>query len=124
MKFPSLFTKIPQNRKFTFTPRFYDAREEERKEREERIRKELSDADKKDLIIESDYRSRIAGSFKSARRSASRQKNPSATLLRIVILTFLSLWLIAYLHFGNVAFYGLFLFIPFYLVLKFRESKS
>jgi hypothetical protein len=124
MKFPSLFTKTPQHRKFSFTPRFYDAKEEERREREERIRNELKDNDEKDLLLHSDHRARIAGSFRSARRSASRQKNPSTSLLRIIILTFLSIWLIAYLQFGNVAFYALLLFIPFYLFMKFRESKG
>jgi len=122
MKFPSLFTKTPQHRKFSFTPRFYDAKEEERKEREERIRKELKGTDE-EILIENhgDYRSRISGSFKSAKRTASRQKSPSSNLVRLIILTFLTLWLIAYIQFGNIAFYGLILFIPFYLYLK---SKS
>lgn len=124
MKLPSLFTKTPQHRKFSFTPRFYDPKEEERREREERIRKELKENDEEELLLHSDHRARIAGSFKSARRSASRQKNPSTSLLRIIILTFLSIWLIAYLQFGNVAFYALLLFIPFYLFIKFKESKG
>ncbi|HEX5171989.1 MAG TPA: hypothetical protein VFW11_22580 [Cyclobacteriaceae bacterium] len=127
MKFPSLFTKTPPHRKFSFTPRFYDPREEERKEREERIRKELkefSEINENENHFQSDYRSRIAGSFKSARRSASRQKSPSTSLLRIIILTFLSIWLIAFLQFGNVAFYALLLFIPLYLFMKSRESKG
>lgn len=122
MKLPSLFTKTPKHRKFSFTPRFYDAKEEERKEREERIRKELKGAEEEKLIEDhSNYRSRIAGSFKSARRTASRQKSPSSNLIRLIILTFLALWLIAFIQFGNVAFYALILFIPFYYFLK---SKS
>ncbi len=122
MKLPSLFTKTPKHRKFSFTPRFYDAMEEERKEREERIRKELKGTEEEKLIEEhSGYRSRIAGSFKSARRTASREKSPSSNLIRLIILTFLALWLIAFIQFGNVAFYALILFIPFYYFLK---SKS
>ena len=122
MKLPSLFTKTPQHRKFSFTPRFYDAKEEERKEREERIRRELKGPEEEKLIEDhGDYRSRIAGSFKSAKRTASRQKSPSSNLIRLVILTFLTLWLIAYIQFGNVAFYALILFIPFYLFLKSRS---
>jgi hypothetical protein len=124
MKFPSLFTKTPDHRKFSFTPRFYDAKEEERKEREERIRKEIKKDEAALNKSHSDYRSRISGSFKSARRTASRQKSPSSSLVRLMILTFLTLWLFAYLQFGNIAFYGLLLFIPFYLFLKSRELKN
>lgn len=124
MKFPSLFTKTPDHRKFSFTPRFYDVKEEERKEREERIRKELKKEEEEQIESHPDYRSRISGSFKSARRTASRQKSPSSSLIRLMILTFLTLWLFAYLQFGNVAFYGLLLFIPFYLFLKSRELKK
>jgi hypothetical protein len=125
MKIPSLFSKTPPNRKFSFTPRFYDPKEEERKEREERIRRELKQNEEGESIESySAYRSRIAGSFRSAKRTASRQNNPSASLIRLIILTFLTLWLVAFIQFGNVAFYGLLLFIPFYLFLKSRESKK
>jgi Flp pilus assembly protein TadB len=133
MKIPSLFSKTPPHRKFSYTPRFYDPREEERKEREERIRKELSikaDEAKKasgagggDPADSFGYRERISGSFKSARRTASRQRDPSAAIVRFVILTFLVIWLVAYLQYGNVSFIALLLFIPFYLFLKRRNQK-
>jgi hypothetical protein len=42
MKLPTLFTKTPNYKRFAYTPRHYDPLEEERKEREERIRRELS----------------------------------------------------------------------------------
>ena len=41
MKFLQIFTKIPNYKKFGYTPRHYDPKEEERKERELRIQKEL-----------------------------------------------------------------------------------
>jgi hypothetical protein len=85
MKFPSLFTKTPSYKRFGYTPRFYDPKEEERREREERIRKELSLVDAEQEV----HRTRIAGSFKEARRMTSRQSDPSASLLRIIILIFL-----------------------------------
>jgi hypothetical protein len=119
MKLPTLFTKTPNYKRFSYAPRFYDAQEEERKEREERIRKELA-LQGKDTEV-APYRSRIAGSFKTAKKTAGRMGNPNASLLRIIILTFLSIWLIAYLQFGSVAIYGLLLFVPFYLFLKFRK---
>lgn len=118
MKLPSLFTKAPNHKRFNYTPRFYDPQEEERKEREERIRKELQGTSEEEL---SAYRSRIAGSFKSAKKTAGRMNDPSASLLRSIILTFLAIWLIAYLQFGSVMFYALFLLVPFYLFLKFRK---
>lgn len=126
MKIPSLFTKTPPHRKFSYEPRFYDPELEERREREERIRKELKEQGGKEsqAPVHTDHRSRIAGSFKSAKRTASRQSDPSAGLVRIIILTFLAIWLIAYLQFGNVAFYALLLFIPFYLFLKYRNLKG
>lgn len=120
MKFPSLFTKTPSYKRFGYTPRFYDPKEEERKAREERIRSELK-LENTTKEEEEVYRSRIAGSFKEARRLTSRQSDPSASLLRIIILTFLTIWLIAFLQFGTVTFYALLLFVPFYLYLKFKR---
>lgn len=119
MKFPSLFTKTPNYKRFGYTPRFYDPKEEERRAREERIRSELK---MENAVNEEEvHRSRIAGSFKEARRLSSRQSDPSASLLRIIILTFLTIWLIAFLQFGTVTFYALLLFVPFYLYLKFKR---
>jgi Flp pilus assembly protein TadB len=123
MKIPSLFTKTPPHRKFSYEPRFYNQELEERKEREERIRKELEAQGADSTIPIANYQSRISGSFKSAKRTASRQHDPSAGLIRLIIVTFLAIWLIAFLQFGNVAFYALLLFIPFYFLLKFRSMK-
>lgn len=123
MKFPSLFTKTPNYKRFGYTPRFYDPQEEQRKEREERIRRELKLGETALEEIQP-YRSRIAGSFKEARKKSSRQYDPSSNLLRIIILTFLAIWLIAYLQFGKPALYALLLFIPFYLFLKFRRKDN
>ena len=118
MKIPSLFTKTPSHKRFGYVPRFYDPKEEERKEREERIRKEVvgSEIQAEDTV----YKSRIAGSFRTAKKTAGRMGNPSANLLRIIILTFLAFWLIAYLQFGAIALYAGLLIVPFYLYLKFK----
>src|SRR5690606_32699104 len=101
MKFPSLFSRVPQHRKFSYTPRWYDADEEERRERRERVEREAIRElqQSQEEQPDSDYRSRIAGSFKSARRTASRQTDPSASMLRLIILTFLAIWLIAFIQF-------------------------
>jgi hypothetical protein len=126
MKIPSLFTKTPNYKRFAYTPRHYDPLEEERKEREERIRQELSmESDKKaddDSVYA--YRSRIAGSFRSAKKTATVQKDPSANMLRLVILLVLAVGLIAFIQYGTIALYGVALIIvPFYLYLKFRKFR-
>lgn len=124
MKIPSLFIRTPKHRRFNFTPRHYDPLEEERKLREERIQAELGMTNKAtpDSKAESmGYRQRIAGSFRGAKKTSTAQTDPSAGLLRLIVLTFLAVWLIAYLHYGSIALYALFLVIPFYLYLKFRK---
>lgn len=119
MKFLSLFNKTPTHQRFNYTPRYYDPLKEEMKERELRIRKEL------ELENENgpgDYRSRIAGSFQAARkRSKQSEKSLGANLLRFGIILFLVVFIIAYIQWGQVAFYGFALFIPFYLYLKFKK---
>src|SRR5688572_28003832 len=126
MKLPSLFTKSPNYKRFAYNPRHYDSLEEERKEREERIRRELSiEAGKK---LEGDnsqgYRSRIAGSFRTAKKTATIQKDPSANMLRLIILMVLTIGLIAFIEYGKVALYGIaIIIIPFYFYLKFRKFR-
>lgn len=122
MKIISIFTKTPQHRKFSYTPRFYNPDDEERKNREDRIRKEVEKEQGKDIDY-SEYRSRIAGSFRSARRPGAQPVNPSASLIRLVLLTFFAFWLYAFIEFGNVAFYGLLLLVPFYFFLKLKDFK-
>jgi hypothetical protein len=120
MKLPTLFNKTPRHKRFSYTPRFYDPVEEERKEREKRIREELRLNDEKESIS-ADYKSRIAGSFRTAGRGASRQSDPSASLLRIAILLVLSIWVVGYLQFGSAINYMVLAFVPVYLFLKFRK---
>ncbi|WP_276373194.1 hypothetical protein [Chryseolinea sp. H1M3-3] len=126
MKLPQLFTKTPNYKRFAYTPRHYDPAEEERKEREERIRKELG-ADVPGKQEEDEihgYRKRIAGSFRTAKKTVTVQRDPSATMLRLIILTVLTIGLIAFIEYGRVALYGLaVVFVPFYLYLKFRKFR-
>lgn len=126
MKLPSLFTKTPNYKRFAYTPRHFDPLEEERKEREERIRQELSiGAEKKsDEDGLHAYRSRIAGSFRTAKKTATVQKDPSANMLRLIILMVLTIGLIAFIEYGKVALYGIaIVIVPFYFYLKFRKFR-
>jgi Flp pilus assembly protein TadB len=122
MKIPSLFIKTPRHKRFSFVPRYYKPEEEERKNREERLRRDLQEKGQVYDHAEPGYRHRIAGSFRSHRRKYTGHTDASAALLRLIILTFLSVWLIAFLHFGKPAVYGLVLFIPFYFILKYRKQ--
>lgn len=126
MKLPTLFTKTPNYKRFAYTPRHYDPLEEERKEREERIRHELNlSQEKKDGADDlNGYRSRIAGSFRTAKKTATVQRDPSASMMRLIILMVLTVGLIAFIEYGTVALYGVaIIFVPFYLYLKFRKFK-
>ncbi len=128
MKLPTLFNKTPNYKRFGYTPRHYDPAEEERKEREERIRRELNLEKGEKEEAEGDdihgYRTRIAGSFRTAKKTVTVQKDPSANMVRLFIFLLLAVGLIAYIEYGRVALYGVALvFVPFYLFLKFRKFR-
>jgi hypothetical protein len=125
MKFSGLFTKTPAHKRFNYIPRHYDPREEEMKERQERIRKELEAGLRKETADDLlQHQSRIKGSFQAARKRSVQKTEPSAAVLRTLITLFIVLELLAYLQFGNVALYGILLIIPFYLFLKLRNFKK
>jgi Flp pilus assembly protein TadB len=127
MKFIQLFTKIPNYKRFGYMPRHYDPREEERKERELRIRQELLSEEERKKREDDEtyaYRSRIAGSFRTAKKTVSPQSDPSSSMLRLIITLIITVGLIAFLQFGKIALIGVALvIIPFYLYLKFRKFR-
>jgi hypothetical protein len=127
MKFMQLFTKIPNYKRFGYVPRHYDPKEEERKERDLRIQRELMSEEQKQRLDEEDqhaYRTRISGSFKTAKKTVSPQADPSVSMLRLIITLIITVGLIAFLEFGGIALIGVALvFIPFYLYLKFRKFR-
>lgn len=121
MKIISLFTKAPQHKRFTYSPRYYNELEEEQKLRERRIRADLESENNNER---EEIRMRIAGSFRSAKISSKSRGVSSPGLLRLGILTFLSISLIGFIQFGTVALYGLFLLVPFYFFLKFKGARK
>ena len=127
MKFLQLFNKVPNYKRFGYMPRHYDPKEEERKERELRIKKELMSEEEQQKLIEDDalgYRKRIAGSFKTAKKTVAPQADPSSTMIRLVILMIITIGLFAFLEYGRIALIGVALvFVPFYLYLKFRKFR-
>jgi len=124
MKFLSVFTKAPKHQRFNYSPRFYDPIKEELAERESRIKLEIA-REKGNLAPEdlSGYRGRISGAFQNARkRSNPVSAGTNATMLRLGIFLFLTIFIIAFLEFGKPALYSLILVVPFYLYLKFRSK--
>jgi hypothetical protein len=122
MKILSLFTKAPQHQRFKYNPRFYDPVKEELKEREDRIQSEIERARGEVRQESGEYKSRIAGSFQAARKGSKPGSDTSATMIRLSILLFLTVLIVAYLEWGQPAFYLLFLFVPFYFYLKFKRK--
>lgn len=127
MKFLQLFNKVPNYKRFDYTPRHYDPKAEERKERELRIKKEMmaeKDPQKLNEDEEFGYRTRIAGSFRTAKKTVTPQSDPSSTMLRLIILLIITVGLFAFLEYGKIALVGVALvFIPLYLYLKFRKFR-
>ncbi|MFM8912527.1 MAG: hypothetical protein ACKOE6_06325 [Flammeovirgaceae bacterium] len=125
MKIISLFTKAPQHQRFNYVPRYYDPVKEEMKERMERIQKELDrERGVATDATQSGHRSRIAGSFQAARKRSKPQQQGTETLMRLGIILFLTLFLIAFFTWGRPAVYGALLVIPFYAYLKFKQIKK
>ncbi len=85
------------------------------------MRKELQDGQIDGEVTEAAYRSRIAGSFRIARRRTPQQANLSAGMLRLGVLFFLVLWLILFLEYGIQSVYLLLMLIPLYLFFKLRR---
>ncbi len=102
-------------------PRYYDPKEEERRQREERLRKEMDAESEASDLTDAGYRQRIAGSFRSARRRTPAQTDTSAAMLRLVVLLLLVLTLIAFIEFGTPAVYLLVLLVPLYFFMRFRK---
>lgn len=122
MKFVSLFSKTPSNKKFDYKPRFYDKKAEERKEREDRIRQEVERERGEASLEANDYKSRIAGSFQSARKRSNQGKGElNVILLRSALLLFLALFAMAYLTWGRPALYILLVAIPIYVYFRLKK---
>lgn len=122
IKFPSLFGRIPKHQRFNYEPRYYDAKKEEREAREERLRLELTG--EADDYSNGKYRSRISGAFKSSRKT-SKTTSPelSALVVRLGIMLLLTVMLIAWLQWGQVAFYLLLLIVPVYIWVRFFKKR-
>jgi hypothetical protein len=111
MKLPSI-VKLPRNRQFTVTPRYYDPVKEEIKERTARIKREL---DKDEMV---DYKSSISSAF--SRRSRHQAKGSNMQILFILLLAGS---FVGYIFYGNLALYAALALIPLYILMKLRRNN-
>ncbi|MFW5760546.1 MAG: hypothetical protein ACOCXH_06170 [Cyclobacteriaceae bacterium] len=110
MKLPSI-VKLPRNRQFAITPRYYDPVKEEVKERTARIQRELD----KDQMV--DYKSTISSAF--SRRSRHQNKGNNMQFLFILLLAGS---FAGYIFYGALALYAALALIPLYVLLKLKRS--
>lgn len=114
MKLPSL-TRLPNYRKFSLEPRYYDPIKEDIEERTSRIEQEL----RQRSSTTSDYTAGVHGAF--ARR-ASYQK--SSNMLQGIIMLTLIVLIFGYLYFGNNIFYIFLLLGPIYMYFRFKQISK
>lgn len=122
IKFPSLFGRIPKHQRFNYEPRYFDAKKEEKEAREARLR--LEAGGNTDDYSTGSYRLRISGAFKSSRKN-SKNISPelNALVVRLGIMLLLTVMLIAWLQWGQVAFYMLLLIVPAYFWVRFNRKR-
>lgn len=101
-KLPSI-VKLPQYRRFEYTPRYYDPVKEEIEQELKKRRMFRKEKGEEETDEKFDTAVRIKGSFKNY-----RQRNTSFTgVLRLIIVVLLLSSFVLYLFFGNIAFYVL-----------------
>jgi hypothetical protein len=92
-------------------------------ERENRIRKEI-ERERGISHSDAEYRSRIAGSFQAARKRSKPSAQTGEVVMRLAVLLFLTLLLIAFFQWGKSALYIGLAFVPVYLYLRFKGMKK
>ncbi len=122
MKLPSIM-KTPKYQKFHITPRYYDPIKEDMDQRRENIKRELAAQGKlaDDNVLDaplSNHSHHLRGAFSSRKPSSTR----STSLLQLGLITFLTILCFGYLHYGNNIFYSLLMFIPLYIILRWKKA--
>ena len=93
------FFYLPKAKKFSYKPRYYDPDQEEREEREKRIKAEMGIVDESDPRAY--YTSLIKGQFKKASRGKSKlteeyKRKSNRRLLVLILILFLLFYLFFY----------------------------
>lgn len=117
MKFPSLL-KTPANKRFSIEPRYYDPIKEDIENRTDRIKKMLEAREAEEA---SGHTSRIQGSFSRY----SQHRNTKTGALRFAIMLFLSMGLLGYWFFGELALYTIMVIaLGSYLFKRLRDRTT
>jgi len=131
MKIPGIFGKTPKHQRFNYKPRYYDPKEEENRDREDRIRREIvrengTAVENANSDNSCGHRSRLKGSFQSARkRSVPTKGEPNYAIIRLGILLLLVLLIVGFFEWGGKVLYVLFLIFPVWIYFKFfRNNKG
>lgn len=118
MKLPSLI-RLPNNKKFTYEPRFYDPIKEEIDERTERIRREMES----DASMTTQQRLKFKEEWKQASQRNDAEDKRSSISQMVFILLF-SLTFVGYIFYGNNALYIGLILIPLYIFLRVRQMRQ
>lgn len=117
MKLPTLFGKIPKHKRYSYVPRFYDPQKEEREARMARKRAESGQSDES---VQIDRKTRMSEAFRSHRQQQRTSiLNFRPALIRSGLMLFMTLLLIGWLQWGNIALYGLLVAVPAWLYVRF-----
>ena len=111
MKLPS-FIKLPDHKKFTIAPRYYDPIKEEIMERTEIIKRKMSGEENFEVK---------AHKITFDRRASP---GPNTSGLQILIALILGSSFLGWLNYGNSILYLLWLILPVYLFLKFKKKRA
>jgi hypothetical protein len=112
MKFPSLI-RLPRNKRFEVSPRYYDPIKEEIEERTRRIKQEMESGN--------------AGEYVPGRISFERKTEsvPSTSLIQLGIAALLGIMVVGWLFYGGQFFYYvLYAAIPIYIYFRFIRKRS
>ncbi|MCT4638259.1 MAG: hypothetical protein N4A72_11180 [Bacteroidales bacterium] len=83
------FVKLPKNKGFDFSPRYYNEQKEAMEERYERIKAEIEE--EKKLKEDPDYEHRLRGQMRGLLRERQRGNRRSTLRLLIILLALLAL---------------------------------
>ena len=118
MKLPSLI-RLPNSKKFTYEPRFYDPIKEEIEERTERIRREME----AEASISSEQRAKFKAEWQQVhQRRESEVKSSNVSQLIFVLLFIITS--VGYIFYGNNALYLGLILIPAYIFLRMRQMRQ
>jgi hypothetical protein len=111
MKIPSL-SKLPNYKKFTYEPRYYDPVKEEIRLRTKEIQHQLTE----DSSLK--YRTNISRAFNRKTRKTYHSNMMQSGFVLLFVAT-----MAGYIYFGPYVLYGLLILIPFYIFLKLRRRN-